>query len=232
MESGKTICEIRDNEQLRNAFIEKYKNFILSSASKVLGHYVGIEDDEYSLAMIAFNEAITKYDESKGDFYKFATLLIHNKLIDELRKQNPNIIPFSSLTSSGSDSEEEEFEAVGDRDVASDIALELRTLKEELKKYSIAIFDIPQSSPKATKTKLMTYDILMYIINNTEAKKSILKNKEIPLKLLLDNFEVNRKFLERHRKYIITATVILNGDYPIISEYIKNLREVRKWPKV
>lgn len=227
MESGKTICEIRDNEQLRNAFIEKYKNFILSAASKVLGHYVGIEDDEYSLAMIAFNDAITKYDESKGDFYKFATLLIHNKLIDELRKQNSNIIPFSSLQTAGNDSGEEEFEAVGEIDVASDIAMELHTLKAELKKYSIAIFDIPQSSPKASKTKKMTYDILMYICSNAEAKKSILKNKEIPLKLLIDNFGVNRKFLERHRKYIITATIILNGDYPIIAEYIKNLREVK-----
>lgn len=228
MESGKTICEIRDNEQLRNAFIEKYKNFILSAASKVLGRYVGIEDDEYSLAMIAFNDAITKYDESKGDFYKFATLLIRNKLIDELRKQNPNVIPFSSLHSVGNDSEEEEFEAVGDSDVASDIAIELHTLKEELRKYNIAMFDIPQSSPKASKTKQMTYDILMYISKNAEAKKSILKNNEIPLKLLIDSFGVNRKFLERHRKYIITATIILNGDYPIIADYIKNLREVRK----
>lgn len=228
MESGKIICEIRDDEQLRNAFIDKYKNFILSAASKVLGHYVGTEDDEYSLAMIAFNDAITKYDESKGDFYKFATLLIRNKLIDELRKQNSNVIPFSSLHSTGKNYEDEELEVVGDEDVASDIAIELHTLKAELAKYNISMFDIPQSSPKATKTKRMMYEILMYIRQNAEAKKSILKNKEIPLKLLMDSFEVNRKFLERHRKYIITATIILNGDYPIITEYIKNLREVKR----
>ena len=228
MESGKTICEIRNDEQLRNAFIDKYKNFILSAASKVLGHYVGTDDDEYSLAMIAFNDAITKYDESKGDFYKFATLLIRNKLIDDLRKQNSNVIPFSSLHPAGKDFEDEDLEAVGDKDVASDIAIELHILKAELAKYNISMFDIPQSSPKALKTKQMTYDILMYISKNAEAKKSILKNKEIPLKLLMDSFGVNRKLLERHRKYIIAATIILNGDYPIISEYIKNLREVRK----
>lgn len=228
MESGKTICEIRNDEQLRNAFIEKYKNFILSAASKVLGHYVGTEDDEYSLAMIAFNDAITKYDESKGDFYNFATLLIRNKLIDEYRKQSPNVIPFSCLHSSGEDLTENEFDAIGKEDVASDIAIELHTLKAELKEYNIEIFDIPKSSPKAAKTKHMTYDILMYIINNKDALKHIIKDKEIPLKLLMSRFDVNRKFLERHRKYIITATVILNGDYPLIAEYIKNLREVRK----
>lgn len=227
MESGKTICEIRDSEKLRNAFIEKYTNFILSTASKVVGHYVGKDDDEFSLALIAFNDAISKYDESKGEFYKFASLLIHNKLIDELRKQNSNVIPFSSLSTTNYNGTVEEFDTIGAEDVASDVAIELETLKRELKKYDITMFDIPRSSPKAAKTKHMTYDILMFIRDNKDALKSVLINKEIPLKLLMKNFSVNRKFLERHRKYIITATIILNGDYPIIAEYIKSLREVK-----
>lgn len=228
MESGSTICEIRDDDHLRNTFIEKYKNFILSAASKVLGRYVGIEDDEYSIALIAFNDAIDKYDESKGEFYSFATLLIRNKLIDEFRKQGSNVIPFSSLRSDTVESDDENYDVVGESDVASDATFELYTLKAELSRYNISLFDIPTCSPKAGKTKRMMYDILMYISENADVYTSLLKNNEIPLKLLVKKFGVNRKFLERHRKYIITATIILTGDYPIISEYIKNLREVKK----
>ena len=64
MENIKTK-EIRVSEE----FIEKHIPFIISCISKFTGRYVSIEnDDEYSIGMIAFVEAIEKYKEEKGDF--------------------------------------------------------------------------------------------------------------------------------------------------------------------
>lgn len=228
MKSDITIYDVRNDDSLRNAFIEKYTNFILSSASKVVGKFVGKDEDYFSIALIAFNEAITKFDEEKGDFFRFAQVIIKNRLIDELRKQDNKVVPFSSIKSSGAEDDSDDFDVEGQVDIVSDVVFEFEALKSELAVYNITLFDITKDTPKAHKTKEMVYNILMFVSGNESARKSIIKGKEIPVRLLMEELGVNRKLLERHRRYIIAATIILNGDYPIISEYIKNLKEVAK----
>ncbi len=44
-------------------------------------------DEELSIALMAFNEAIDGYDTSKGSFLSFAKLVINRRLIDYLRKK-------------------------------------------------------------------------------------------------------------------------------------------------
>ena len=36
---------------------------------------------------------------------------------------------------------------------------------------------------------------------------------------------VHKKILERHRKYIIAAAEILNGEYPLLAEYMNYIRK-------
>lgn len=226
MRQEQPINEIRNDMKLRNRFIEENEKFILLSASKVLGRYVGKDEDAYSIALMAFDEAISKYDSQKGGFSSFAALLIKNRLIDEMRKTDTKTIPFSGFYRENEGGDEEEIQIVGQHDVASDTAFELETLKRELAQYGISMFDIPKSTPKSKKTKKMVFEVLQFVKTNEHAKKSILKDKELPSKLIFENTDANKKLLERHRKYIIVGTIILNGDYPIIAQYIKNVREV------
>ena len=227
MESDLTIFDVQNNFELRDEFISRYSNFILSSASKAVGRYIHKEDDEYSYALIAFNDAITKYDNTKGEFFKFAALLIRNKLIDEIRRQDNKVVPFSSLTTVNSKGEDEEFDVNINIEPINDTAIELHALKTQLMEYGISIFDIAKDSPKAKKTKKTASLVLRFISENDRARHSIIDLKELPVKLLMQQVSVNKKFLERHRRYIIAASIILNGDYPIISEYVKNIEEVR-----
>lgn len=223
------IEKIRKNRNLRNDFISEYTEFILSSASKALGKFVRKDDDDFSVAILAFDEAITKFDNNKGEFFSFADLMIKNRLIDEYRKRNKNnIILFSELATENDEGDTCEFEVVGNSDVVSDTAVEIEVLKEEMKKYDISFFDLPKYTPKSYKTKAQVYDVLMFIKDSKLAKKSILFNKEIPAKLICESLSIKAKLLERHRKYIIAATIILSGDYPIISEYIHNLKGVAR----
>ena len=65
---GKTIRKFEATEE----FIEEHIPFIISCISKFTGRYVSIEnDDEYSIGMIAFVEAIEKYKEKKEIFMLF-----------------------------------------------------------------------------------------------------------------------------------------------------------------
>lgn len=63
------VAAAATDEKLKNKLIDEYRNFILSSASKTLKRAVTDSDDEFMTAMLGFNKAIDKYDESKGNFY-------------------------------------------------------------------------------------------------------------------------------------------------------------------
>jgi len=47
----------------------------------------------------------------------------------------------------------------------------------------------------------------------------------LPIKDIESCEKLPRKILERHRKYIIAGAEILKGDYPILSGYLKFVRE-------
>lgn len=51
--------------------------------------YGGDTDDLYQISLIAFNDAIIKFDFSKNkDFLKFAKICVHNKIIDAIKESN------------------------------------------------------------------------------------------------------------------------------------------------
>lgn len=211
-----------DNEE-RGRLIKEYMNFILSCAGRTLGRNVTEEDDACSVAMIAFDEAIGKYDETRGKFLPFAQLTIKNRLVDYLRKEysHRNVIPFSSLTGKNDNDEEEAFEIRDEKAEISDAAIEIECISEELKRYDISFFDLAGSSPKSFKTKHNCRKIIRYIINTPDLIDAIKMKKTIPVKRLVSEIGANEKLLERHRKYIIAAVLILSGDYDILSGHLK-----------
>lgn len=208
------------NEKLKNEFIGEYRNFILSCASKTLKRAVTDSDDEFMTAMLGFNEAIDKYDESKGKFLAFASMIIRNRLIDELRRNSRNTaVTFSEL----------ETENGMPFDIPSndnhDIKWEIEALTAELAKFDISFFALVETAPKSRKTKRLCFDAIWYIINDGRLLESVIKKHILPVKEVSEGVPLNRKTLERHRKYIIASVVILTQDYPEISSYF-NIKEV------
>ena len=84
---GKEALAAAQDERRRDAFIHKNENFILNCASKFAKHYISKSDDEWSIALIAFSNAIDTYNESKGAFPSYAKLLIEHRLTDYFRSQ-------------------------------------------------------------------------------------------------------------------------------------------------
>jgi RNA polymerase sigma factor (sigma-70 family) len=89
------IESIRTNTDNINGFVEEYKPFIAACAEKVAGRYLTYgSDDELSIAMIAFTEAIRTFDQSRGNFFSFSRNVIKRRLIDYYRreKRHNNVI--------------------------------------------------------------------------------------------------------------------------------------------
>ena len=215
MKLEERVAEATNDKKLKNDLIGEYQNFILAAASKVLKRSVTTSDDEYIIAMMAFGDAIDGYNEKT---------VIRNRIIDSIRREaKHNSVPFSALEKENSDGETIEFEIhTVDK---SDLKWEIESLTEELSNFEISFFELAEVSPKSRKTKRLCFDAVNYIINNSELVDIIMNKHILPIKEITDNIKLNRKAIERHRKYIITAVIAITQDYPAIAEYF-NMREV------
>jgi len=212
------------DEKEKNELIAEYQNFILSSASKVLKRSITDSDDEFMTAMLAFNEAIDSYDKSKGRFLSFASLIIRSRIIDSIRRETRHkAVLFSALSTENDEGDTAEYEVPVTEN--RDLKWEIEALTEELEKFDISFFELAEVTPKSRKTKKLCFDAVRYIADNKELVQTVMKKRILPIKEITDNIKSNRKTLERHRKYIITAIIVVTQDYPGIAEYF-NIKEV------
>ena len=49
--------------------------------------------------------------------------------------------------------------------------------------------------------------------------------RTLPVKDISSGKDISVKILERHRKYIIVAAEIMQGDYPLLKEYMSYIRK-------
>lgn len=222
------------DDSYMNEFIAENKTFILGCAGKQAGRYISESDDEYSIAMYAFFTAITKYNTSQGDFLPFAGLVIKRRLTDYYRTQqrfadehsvSPEV--FSGDTDEDSETQAIHYEVtekLTDRPVLS-AADEIHSINEIFSRFGFSFMELSEVSPKASKTKKQCAQAVRAIIGSPILLETIRSTRKLPIKALSAQSSVPVKVLERHRKYIIAATIILTGNFPILAEYMKYIRE-------
>ena len=216
------VVSSKKSKSMRNEIIAEYINFILSQSSKMLKRHITVDDDVFSVAMIAFDEAIINYNPDKGSFLSFASWVIKNRIIDYERKEfkHKKSLPFSSLSHDDGEGEEFTFDTEDRKHALTDIALELKFLSHELENFSISLKDIGESSPKFKTTREECAKVIDYIIDSKDIYEHIKNKKTIPAARLMSELGVGKKLLERHRKYIIAAVIILNGEYEYIAKFL------------
>ena len=144
-----------------------------------------------------------------------------------MQGKHSKVIPFSSLVTENDNGQETEFEIEDKNASYSETALEIYSLKEELKDFGIEFFDLPKASPKFKSTRNSCIEIVRHIVNNKELLDYVFKKKVLPSKQLTEVLKFSKKILERHRKYLIMGILIINGNYEILSEYFDP--EYRRW---
>jgi len=85
MQTSTQAVRARTDEPFLERFIEAHEAFVLRCASKHAGFAVTRSDDEYSVALLAFYEAIKGYDPASGPFGAYASLVIGRRLADHYR---------------------------------------------------------------------------------------------------------------------------------------------------
>lgn len=242
-ETTMEVLAAKNSEVRRNNFIEAHKHFILATAYKTAGHYITESDDEYSVSLIAFNEAIDSYERSKGEFYSFAALVIRRRLYDYIRSESRfagEIAIEPSVLSGGTEEDspsmplqmelrQREAELsernTADRPGGSPVKDEIEAVQALLGKYGFSFFDLTECSPKAGKTKNACAQAVAFLLQHKDLIYRMQQTCSLPAGEILKSTKISRKILERHRRYIIAAVEILNGEYPLLAEYMSYIRK-------
>ena len=214
-----TIEDVLANPQLIDVFISTQESFILKSASRASGRFITKSDDEWAIALEGFLKAVHRYDKTRGGFYAFAETVIHNSLVDHFRVDQRHHAEEATETM------EENIPA---EQSDGEIRLEIQIFSERLGTYGIRFKDLADSSPKANKTKKACALAIRGLLQEAGWRKEMQATKLLPIAKIQQKTGVPRKILERHRKYIIAVTEILDGDYLYLAEYVKQIKEVEK----
>ncbi|TYQ12693.1 UNVERIFIED_CONTAM: RNA polymerase sigma factor [Acetivibrio alkalicellulosi] len=219
------------NKELKEKFIEDYIPFIIKVISSFYSSsIVDIKNsDEYSIGLMAFDEAIEKYDSNKNkSFLGFAKLVIKRRIIDYFRNISSvrkKEIPFSSFNSIVTSEFEDESNII-DYDIGSgryEVISELEDFSRQLKSYGLSIKNLPEYMPKHKDSKQMCISIAKKIIENKNIYNILKTKKYFKMKELSKIIDVHPKTIERNRRFIICLCIIYDNNYSNFKAYLSQI---------
>lgn len=210
------------NFEDKNNFIIENKQYIYIAASSICKKRLQWEnDDELSIALIAFNKAIESYSSSRGNFYSYAKIVIRNALIDYFRKGINNHL---SLNDEEATDYFYEKDSISKYEIEKENIMrseEMEAYVHELKEYSITLEDLVNNSPIHFDTKEKLLNLAFLCSKNEEILNFIKKNKMLPIKKIILLTDIKRKYIESWRKYLLSVILILsNGTYKYTRSYL------------
>lgn len=243
-ELSERVLAAQADEAVLTELIRDHRKFILANAYRTVGHFVTESDDEWSVALIAFHEAVKSFDAEKGDFHTFAALVIKRRMIDHLKAEGKHAAEITvapeimdgdvddetgdtamALTVRSKEAELSAEHGMEDIPGGNPVKDEIEAVQEILRGYGFSFYDLIECSPKADKTRMSCAKAVAVLLSDHTLVERMRSTKALPMKELAKRSRVQKKVLERHRRYIIAAAEILNGEYPLLAEYMNYIRE-------
>jgi len=234
-EKGRDINSLVDRAQqgdgaARETLLSSYRPFIMKAVSRNWRRNTDLAgSDEFSIGLIAFNEAIDKYKfQYARSFLSFAEEVIGRRIIDYCRAEHKNsrLLPFSSFEHH----EEQVFRyqsGPGDDPTGEEVAVkeDFKIFLEQLKEFHIKLDDLVANTPKHLDSRLLAIRIAREITGNPDMLQRLREKKKIPLKSLQGVMKVNPKTVVRHRKYIIAICLVLTSNLDVLKGYVRRMPE-------
>ncbi|MDR3594122.1 RNA polymerase sigma factor SigI [Clostridium sp.] len=213
------LIDLNVNENTTvNGLIENHMPFIIKSISDVTGRYVSCEnDEELSVGLLGFHEAIERYDNEKGHFLSYAKLVIASRIKNYLKSENKHQhSSLEELLDKGIDIKDEYFEPEEDNSILLE---EINKLKNEISSFGFTLEDLVNEAPKQQATRKNAISLSEEISNDEEFTSFMYLKKRLPIKRIVLKFSVTEKVIKRSKKFIISVVIIID----------KNLSALRNW---
>jgi RNA polymerase sigma factor len=230
------VARARDGDiHARDDLIRDYTPFILKTAASSVKRYVVLgEDDEASVALSAFNEAIDAFKSKRPGFLAFAATVIRRRLIDYYRKQSRHReIPYSTMVARDGQGNEHEgyFDpscltyTTEDWQAAVERKDDIENWKDTLKEFGLTIGQVVEATPKHKDARERAMYMAKVIVENDKLRRQFFKTRKIPVDQLLsavpEDKRVSRKTIERQKVYITAVAIAMSGDYPSMEGYFE-----------
>ena len=212
MQTSTQAVRARTDEPFLERFIEAHEAFVLRCASRHAGFAVTRSDDEYSVALLAFYEAIKGYDPASRPFGAYASLVIGRRLADHYRSQHR----FDAETPLAPQT----FDGTVDRESA-DAAMQQAVTEQMSEAKPVSA----QDEIEAANTVFERYGFAFYDLAASSLFASMQSAHSLPVKALAQQSGVSVRTIARHRNYIVAAALLINGDYPILCTYLQTMRK-------
>ena len=214
------------NALTREELLAEHKAFIAGVASNYCKRRLDWKnDDELSISLIAFNEAIDTYKTESGkEFLRYAKMVIQHRLIDYFRQISrlPPTYPLDSpeegLTRIDA---QQAWDHYQNEVIVQARADEIMTYQQLLDDFGISFSELVKICPKHKDTRQRLYKVAKVLTANEELIDYFQRYKQLPQKDLVQLSGVSRKVLETGRKYVIAVVLILlNKDLYHLRSYI------------
>ena len=223
----RSVYAAKEDSDKADDLIRSYIPFIRSEATKFMERLCTDQDDEYSIAMMAFYEAIMGYERGRGTFLGYAALLIKSRLIDYTRKEARHQGQISLDEELGGEDDRAFIDTLADsRDYYEESAhreatrQEIEELSAVMAQFDVSFSDVADNCPKQERTMEACAKAIRYAGENKKLLDELLRTKKLPLAQLVQGSGVERKTLERHRKYILAMLLIQTNGYEIIRGHL------------
>jgi len=196
--------------------------FCLRICSRICREYINDSDEEASIARLAMMEAFDNYNPERGKFLVYLGQVIKSRIIDYKRSQKKRrAIPLSLLSRELTDGNLEINDRLID-DIIDDLARkqEIETFKSILGKFKISFGDLANSSPRQQRSRQKAKEIAWLLAGDMELSRFLIEKNMLPGKLLQHKYRVDKKYLEKYRKFIISVAIIIIYDLFYLKPYV------------
>ena len=219
------VAAARGDSLAADELVRRFLPFIRSETAKVIHRGVSDSDDELSVAMMAFHEAVLAYERLRGAFLPFAARAIRSRIIDfhrreqrhrgqlSLHEKNEDDRELADTLDVGTDPISERTDRTAARQEIAHFAL-------GLSEFGLSLTDIADNCPKQSRTLSACHRALDYARGNPELLEQTVRTKKLPITSLAAGAGVERKTLERHRKYMMALLLAYTNGFEIIRGHL------------
>lgn len=204
-----------------NVLIQEYLPLIIKTVSGVSGKYVSVyRDDEFSIGLMAFKEAVDKYNEERGNFSSFAKIVITSRVKNYIAKESKHndIDSIEALKEVGIDFADNCNIPLEN---SNELAIEISNLKAEINEFGFSFEDLVKESPKHKDTRNRAIIISEHINKNTTLKNHMYDKKRLPIKQITLIYSITEKTIKKSKKFIISVVIILDKKFRNLGLWIR-----------
>ena len=227
------VYEAKTDPEAADRLIGQYMGFIRSETVKFT--HAAPEDgheDELSIAMLAFYEAILSYEKGRGAFLPLCgpghPKPAHRPLPGGKAARKRDLPPHALGT------EEEDggelLDTIPDTVDHAD-AYETRTASQreiqefgaQLAAFGISFSDVADNCPRQERTLAACRRVLDHARAHPELLDRLVETGRLPMNELAAGSGTDKKTMERHRKYLVAILLAFTNGYEIIRGHLRQL---------